>query len=107
LYAFSHLGLGAAASRAGEVHPGYGFWGADRLAAAVRKIQRNAFDMKKASSGKKKVSKKRGSDLIPWGGVLTLSQRDWEVVIQTLEHPPEPNDRLKRAFAEARKTIKF
>jgi uncharacterized protein (DUF1778 family) len=36
---------------------------------------------------------------------LALSDRDREAFFDTLVNPPEPSDRLKRAFAQERKTV--
>lgn len=64
--------------------------------------------MKRATAGKEKVGRKRpgrNADLIPTVGVLALSERDWETVIQALENPPKPNARLRKAFAKAKKIV--
>lgn len=37
---------------------------------------------------------------------ITLSQDDWDVFMDTLENPPKPNTKLKRAFAEHKKHVK-
>jgi len=37
---------------------------------------------------------------------LTLSRTDWEIFLDALEHPPEPNARLKQAFAEHKRRVK-
>ena len=36
---------------------------------------------------------------------LQLSARDREIVFDSLIHPPEPNERLRRAFASAEETL--
>lgn len=36
---------------------------------------------------------------------LTLNQADWEVFLDALENPPQPNTRLKDAFAEHKKRV--
>lgn len=36
---------------------------------------------------------------------LTLSQADWEVFLDALEHPPKPNAKLIQAFAEHRQRV--
>lgn len=36
---------------------------------------------------------------------MTLSQHDWDVFMNTLENPPKPNAKLKRAFAEHKKRV--
>ena len=35
----------------------------------------------------------------------TLSQADWDIFMDTLENPPKPNAKLKRAFAEHKKRV--
>lgn len=37
---------------------------------------------------------------------LTLDQADWELFLSALDNPPEPNARLKEAFAEHKKCVK-
>lgn len=37
---------------------------------------------------------------------LTLTQADWEVFLDALEHPPAPNANLERAFSEHRKRVR-
>lgn len=36
---------------------------------------------------------------------MTLSQNDWDVFMDTLENPPKPNAKLKRAFTEHKKRV--
>lgn len=36
---------------------------------------------------------------------LTLNQADWEVFLDALENPPQPNAKLKDAFAEHKKRV--
>ena len=36
---------------------------------------------------------------------LTLNEADWEVFLDALENPPEPNTKLKQAFAEHKKRV--
>ncbi len=36
---------------------------------------------------------------------LTLTRADWNVFLDALENPPEPNARLKLAFAEHKKRV--
>lgn len=35
----------------------------------------------------------------------TLTEADWEIFLEALEHPPKPNTKLKQAFAEHKKNI--
>lgn len=37
---------------------------------------------------------------------LRLSDADWQVFLDALEHPPEPNARLQQAFAEHAKRVR-
>ncbi len=37
---------------------------------------------------------------------LNLNQADWALFLDALENPPEPNARLKQAFAEHKKRVK-
>ena len=37
---------------------------------------------------------------------LTLNQADWEIFLNALENPPEPNARLEQAFAEHKQRVK-
>ncbi|MDT8321736.1 MAG: DUF1778 domain-containing protein [Xanthomonadales bacterium] len=37
---------------------------------------------------------------------LTLNEADWEVFLDALETPPNPNAKLKRAFAEHKKRVR-
>jgi uncharacterized protein (DUF1778 family) len=34
-----------------------------------------------------------------------LNEADWEVFLDALENPPEPNTKLKQAFAEHKKRV--
>lgn len=36
---------------------------------------------------------------------LTLNEADWEIFFDALENPPEPNTKLKQAFAEHKKRV--
>ncbi len=36
---------------------------------------------------------------------LTLNQADWDLFLDALEHPPQPNTRLKQAFAQHKKRV--
>ena len=36
---------------------------------------------------------------------LRLSDADWQVFLDALEHPPEPNARLRQAFTEHSKRV--
>lgn len=36
---------------------------------------------------------------------LRLSDADWQVFLDALEHPPEPNARLRQAFTEHRRRV--
>lgn len=36
---------------------------------------------------------------------LELSQADWDLFLSALEHPPAPNAKLKRAFAEHKRRV--
>lgn len=36
---------------------------------------------------------------------LTLTEADWEKFLDALESPPEPNEKLKQAFAEHKKRV--
>ncbi|HVA23824.1 MAG TPA: DUF1778 domain-containing protein [Chloroflexota bacterium] len=36
---------------------------------------------------------------------LEFSERDWEIIVQVLTEPQEPNERLKRAHAEAQRRL--
>jgi uncharacterized protein (DUF1778 family) len=36
---------------------------------------------------------------------LRLSDADWQVFLDALDHPPEPNARLRQAFAEHGKRV--
>lgn len=37
---------------------------------------------------------------------LRLSEADWGVFLDALEHPPEPNPRLRQAFVEHAKRVR-
>lgn len=37
---------------------------------------------------------------------LRLSDADWQVFLDALEHPPEPNARLRQAFTEHAKRVR-
>lgn len=37
---------------------------------------------------------------------LILHEADWEVFLDALEHPPKPNAKLRRAFAEHEKRVR-
>jgi uncharacterized protein (DUF1778 family) len=37
---------------------------------------------------------------------LTLREADWEVFLDALENPPEPNVKLSQAFAEHKKRVR-
>jgi uncharacterized protein (DUF1778 family) len=37
--------------------------------------------------------------------VLMLNEADWEVFLDALENPPEPNTKLKQAFTEHKKRV--
>ncbi len=39
-------------------------------------------------------------------GALVLNEADWEVFLDALERPPEPNAKLKQAIAEHKKRIR-
>ncbi|MGA3081510.1 MAG: DUF1778 domain-containing protein [Terracidiphilus sp.] len=36
---------------------------------------------------------------------IVLSVRDWAAFFEALVHPPEPNERLRRAFRAARERV--
>lgn len=36
---------------------------------------------------------------------LTLNEADWELFLEALDNPPEPNARLKRALAQHKKQV--
>ena len=44
-------------------------------------------------------------DVIHEHETMTLSQDDWDIFMDTLENPPKPNAKLKRAFAEHKKRV--
>jgi uncharacterized protein (DUF1778 family) len=37
---------------------------------------------------------------------LTLNQADWEVFLDALENPTKPSAKLKKAFAEHKKSVR-
>lgn len=37
---------------------------------------------------------------------IRLTEADWQVFLDALEHPPEPNARLRQAFAEHDKHVR-
>lgn len=65
-----------------------------------RKLERAASYMHKSLSefvlGQALVSAEK---IIQEHETITLSERDWDVFMDALDNPPQPNERLRKAFA--------
>lgn len=49
---------------------------------------------------------KEAEQVVERARIIKLSRRDCEVFLKTLDNPPEPGERLRRAFARRREQVK-
>lgn len=45
------------------------------------------------------------SKIVGEGERIVVSDRDWNLIVSTLAHPPEPNAELRRAFEDHKRLI--
>ena len=81
----------------------------DRIELRVNQRERERFLEAALFSGMslsafiRQVALERSEDIFKNKDILTLSNRDRDLFLEALEHPPKPNKRLQQAFRKYQK----